>query len=169
MSFKIKLFGFFLIQLTCFVYCEDFVHNPIQYHRQNPRSGSYNYGYDTGLFGSHSFHMENKDASSGQVRGRYGYTDPDGKLRLTYYTAGPQGFNVVPDTSKPTSAAPSYRTDSHTTTTVVEAPLVRVDHHPVPLPVHDVPVSHLSRPISPCTINKPPCPRGMLSRKEFLD
>jgi len=113
--------------------------------------------------------MENKDASSGQVRGRYGYTDPDGKLRLTYYTAGPQGFNVVPDTSKPTSAAPSYRTDSHTTTTVVEAPLVRVDHHPVPLPVHDVPVSHLSRPISPCTINKPPCPRGMLSRKEFLD
>lgn len=138
------------LSLIIVVNCEDYVHNPIQYHRQNPRSGSYNYGYDTGLFGSHSFHQENRDANNGQVRGRYGYTDPDGKLRLTYYTAGPQGFNVYPDgsstssASRPTSTAPVYRTTHHH-----EEP-----HH------NDVPVSHLSRPVSPCKSNKPPCPRG---------
>lgn len=142
---------------------EDYVHNPIQYHRQNPRSGSYNYGYDTGLFGSHSFHQENRDANSGQVRGRYGYTDPDGKLRLTHYTAGPQGFNVIPDTestssiSKPTSVVPSYhRTEVRT-----------VEHHE---PAHhdsghghhvnEVPVAHHSRPTHPCKGNKLPCPGG---------
>lgn len=44
--------------------------------------------------------MEYKDAD-GVVRGRYGYTDPNGKLRVVEYEAGPNGFvargDVGPD------------------------------------------------------------------------
>jgi hypothetical protein len=147
----------FVLSFSLLVSCEDFVHNPIQYHRQNPRSGSYNYGYDTGLFGSHSFHQENRDARSGQVRGRYGYTDPEGNLRLTHYTAGPQGFNIIQDGSsgsttanRPTSSAPSYRTES-------------VHHQPPHTEVHhvnEIPVNHNTRTVLACTSNKPPCPKG---------
>ena len=126
------------------VFAEDLVHNPIQYHSQTPR-GSYNYGYDTGLYGSHSFHQENRNAN-GQVRGRYGYTDPDGNLRLTYYTAGPQGFNVIKDTPAPASApvpVPVYRTHSDVT---------HHDDRPV------IEVSSHSRPVSaPCKYRDPPC------------
>lgn len=53
-------------------------------------------GYDTGLFGAHQFHQERKD-KGGQVNGRYGYTDPNGKLRLVYYTSGPQGYQAWGD------------------------------------------------------------------------
>ena len=78
------------------VHSADYVHNPIHYHSQ-AESGAYNYGYDTGLFGAHQFHQETKNAD-GTVNGRYGYTDPDGKLRLVYYIAGPGiGYNVVKD------------------------------------------------------------------------
>ena len=78
------------------VHGADYVHNPIHYHSQAD-SGAYNYGYDTGLFGAHQFHQETKNAD-GTVNGRYGYTDPDGKLRLVYYIAGPGiGYNVVKD------------------------------------------------------------------------
>jgi hypothetical protein len=84
------------ILLKSLVTAEDYVHSPIQYQSQTD-SGTYNFGYDTGLFGSHQFHQEYKD-DSGQVRGRYGYTDPFGKLRLVHYTSGPQGYEVVSDT-----------------------------------------------------------------------
>ena len=110
---------------------DDLVHNPIQYHSQTPR-GSYNYGYDTGLYGSHQFHQENKD-NHGVVRGRYGYTDPDGKLRLTYYTAGPGGYNVIKDTT------PADRTPVETvavTAPVVHAPAVHAT------PPHVSPLLH---------------------------
>ena len=69
------------------------MHSPIQYHSQT-ESGSYNYGYDTGLLGSHQFHQERKDVD-GQVRGRYGYTDPNGKMRTVYYKSGPEGFEII--------------------------------------------------------------------------
>jgi len=84
------------ILLISLVSAEDYVHSPIQYQSQTD-GGTYNFGYDTGLFGSHQFHQEYKD-DSGQVRGRYGYTDPFGKLRLVHYTSGPQGYEVVSDT-----------------------------------------------------------------------
>lgn len=120
------------------VRAEDYVHNPIQYHSQSPKGSTYNYGYDTGLYGSHSFHQEKKD-KNGQVRGRYGYTDPDGNLRLTYYTAGPQGFNVVKD-------APDPQPD------VTHSGVTYHDNGPV---VH---VSSLSRPVpAPCRYRDPPC------------
>lgn len=77
------------------VYSADLVDHSIQYQRFNPSHGSYNYGYDTGLSGSHSFHQENKDPVTGTVRGRFGYTDPNGHLRLTNYEAGPNGYNVI--------------------------------------------------------------------------
>lgn len=75
--------------------CDNLVDHSIQYQRLNPSRGTYNYGYDTGLSGSHSFHQEKKDPVTGTVRGRYGYTDPNGHLRLTNYEAGPNGYNVV--------------------------------------------------------------------------
>lgn len=119
---------------------EDLVHNPIQYHSQNPR-GSYNYGYDTGLYGSHQFHQENKD-NHGVVRGRYGYTDPDGKLRLTYYTAGPDGYNVIKDST------PAERTPVETV--AIATPVVHTrTHHHAPIVV-----------TSPCKYRNPPCHQG---------
>ncbi|CAG2122758.1 unnamed protein product, partial [Medioppia subpectinata] len=75
---------------------DDYVHQPIHYHSQTD-SGTYNYGYDTGLHGSHQFHQEHKDGN-GVVRGRYGYTDPNGKLRLVHYKSGPKGFEIISDT-----------------------------------------------------------------------
>ena len=74
---------------------EDYIHDPIQYQSQG-NQGSYNFGYDTGLYGSHQFHHETKD-DNGVVRGKYGYTDPNGKLRLVHYTSGPNGYQVYPD------------------------------------------------------------------------
>ncbi|XP_013772778.1 cell wall protein IFF6-like [Limulus polyphemus] len=73
----------------------DYVHHPIQYHSQTDR-GTYNFGYDTGLFGAHSFRQEYRD-ENGVVRGRYGYTDPYGKLRVVYYEAGPLGYKAWGD------------------------------------------------------------------------
>ncbi|XP_022237506.1 uncharacterized protein LOC111084988 [Limulus polyphemus] len=73
----------------------DYVHHPIQYHSQTDR-GTYNFGYDTGLFGAHSFRQEHRD-ENGIVRGRYGYTDPHGKLRVVHYEAGTFGYHAWGD------------------------------------------------------------------------
>lgn len=73
----------------------DYVHYPIQYHSQTDR-GTYNFGYDTGLFGAHSFRKEHRD-ESGIIRGRYGYTDPHGKLRVIHYEAGTFGYHAWGD------------------------------------------------------------------------
>ncbi|XP_076318750.1 uncharacterized protein LOC143229826 [Tachypleus tridentatus] len=87
-----------LVTVTA-VLAVDYVHHPIQYHSQTDR-GTYNFGYDTGLFGAHSFRQEYRE-ENGIVRGRYGYTDPYGKLRVVYYEAGPLGYkawgDVYPD------------------------------------------------------------------------
>lgn len=67
-------------------------------------TGRYNFAYDTGNDNeiAHSTHMEYKGAD-GVVRGRYGYTDPNGKLRVVEYEAGPNGFvargDVGPDST----------------------------------------------------------------------
>lgn len=94
------------------VKCEDYLHSPIQYHSQT-NHGAYNFGYDTGLYGAHQFHQENKD-ENGEVRGRYGYTDPEGNLRLVYYTAGVNGFRSwsPDDPSSSSSSSSSYHTSS---------------------------------------------------------
>lgn len=50
--------------------------------------GSYTYGYE-GADGS--FKIETKDAN-GDVKGKYGYTDGDGKVRVVEYGANKYGF-----------------------------------------------------------------------------
>jgi Insect cuticle protein len=50
--------------------------------------GSYTYGYE-GADGS--FKIETK-AANGEVKGKYGYTDGDGKLRVVEYGANKYGF-----------------------------------------------------------------------------
>ncbi|XP_053207109.1 uncharacterized protein LOC128391281 [Panonychus citri] len=101
-----------LMILFGIVSSDDYVHNPIQYQSQSDK-GSYNFGYDTGLSGAHQFHQESKD-DSGLVRGRYGYTDPDGKLRLVYYSSGSNGFQAWgPDLPQPVStSSPPHSSES---------------------------------------------------------
>ncbi|GFT94223.1 uncharacterized protein NPIL_274831 [Nephila pilipes] len=78
-------------------------HREFQYNSVvDPSTGRYNFAYDTGHDNeiAHSLHMQYQDAN-GVVRGRYGYTDPRGKLRMVEYEAGPNGFvargDVGPD------------------------------------------------------------------------
>ncbi|XP_022248219.1 uncharacterized protein LOC111087096 [Limulus polyphemus] len=71
----------------------DYVHHPIQYQSKTDQN-TYNFGYDTGLLGAHSFHHEHRD-DNGIVRGRYGYTGPEGKLKVVEYEAGPAGYRVT--------------------------------------------------------------------------
>ncbi|XP_015904189.1 uncharacterized protein [Parasteatoda tepidariorum] len=69
-------------------------HRNFQYQSAiDPLTGRYNFAYDTGNDNNiaHSMHMQYQDAD-GMVRGRYGYTDPRGKLRMVEYEAGPDGF-----------------------------------------------------------------------------
>ncbi|KAI1297652.1 hypothetical protein HDE_04482 [Halotydeus destructor] len=116
-----------LVSLVTLASAADYVHNPIHYHSQNDK-GAYNFGYDTGLFGSHQFHQETKQPD-GSVTGRYGYTDPDGKLRLVYYRAGKEtGYEIIKDVASDSEASSaSYRKpvpspkDSHTHVHQVDA------------------------------------------------
>lgn len=98
----------FLVILFGLVACDDFDDNPIQYHSQSEK-GSYKFGYDTGASGAHQFHQESKD-ESGVVRGKYGYTDPEGKLRLVYYSSGSNGYQAWgPDIPQPVSPPASVQ------------------------------------------------------------
>lgn len=58
-----------------------------QINRHN-EDGSYTYGYE-GADGS--FKIETK-AANGDVKGKYGYTDGDGKMRVVEYGADKYGF-----------------------------------------------------------------------------
>lgn len=73
-------------------------HRTFQYNAQVDGRGTYNFAYDTSHQpqDAHSLHMEYRDAN-GIVRGRYGYTDPRGKLRIVEYEAGPEGFKARGD------------------------------------------------------------------------
>ncbi|KAF8796564.1 hypothetical protein HNY73_000924 [Argiope bruennichi] len=92
-------------------------HREFQYNSVvDPSTGRYNFAYDTGNDNdiAHSLHMQYQDAN-GIVRGRYGYTDPRGKLRMVEYEAGPNGFiakgDVGPD-QFPHDQAPAPGSDS---------------------------------------------------------
>lgn len=122
------------------VTCDNLVDHSIQYQRLNPSHGTYNYGYDTGLSGSHSFHQEKKDPITGTVRGRYGYTDPNGHLRLTNYEAGPNGYNVV-SSAQVTHAKPLV-------------PVATGEHH------SDYVAVSSSSPGVPARCARQPCPRS---------
>lgn len=66
-----------------------------RYHIENHKgAGSYKFGYDTGSGPSQSFRQEERDPD-GNVRGRYGYVDPTGTLRVVEYKAGVGGFQVL--------------------------------------------------------------------------
>lgn len=72
----------------------DYTHDQIQYQSLGTKNGAYNFGYDTGVFGAHSFHQQWRD-EEGEVRGRFGYTDPNGDLRITHYKAGRDGYKIL--------------------------------------------------------------------------
>ncbi|CAN7989546.1 unnamed protein product [Ixodes hexagonus] len=56
--------------------------------------GSYKFGYDTGE-GPHQNFRQEERSSDGTVRGRYGYMDANGYLRVVEYVADDSGFHVV--------------------------------------------------------------------------
>lgn len=63
-----------------------------QINRHN-EDGSYTYGYEAS---DGSFKIETK-AANGEVKGKYGYTDADGKVRVVEYGANKFGFQPSGD------------------------------------------------------------------------
>jgi Insect cuticle protein len=63
-----------------------------QINRHN-EDGSYTYGYEAS---DGSFKIETK-AANGEVKGKYGYTDVDGKVRVVEYGANKFGFQPSGD------------------------------------------------------------------------
>ncbi|XP_069701786.1 cuticle protein 6-like [Periplaneta americana] len=59
----------------------------------NALDGSYHFGYDTGLMKYQSFREEIRDAD-GHVRGKFGFIDPQGVLRITEYVADTLGYRT---------------------------------------------------------------------------
>ncbi|KAH7946587.1 hypothetical protein HPB52_001622 [Rhipicephalus sanguineus] len=57
------------------------------------QAGSYKFGYDTGAQ-QHHFRQEER-TSDGTVRGRYGFTDANGYLRVIEYVADETGYHVI--------------------------------------------------------------------------
>jgi integrin beta 8 len=55
-------------------------------------SGTYEFGYEVGPDGQ--FHHENR-GPDGVVYGCYGYVDPNGKPRVTFYVSDGWGYRVV--------------------------------------------------------------------------
>ncbi|KAG8201048.1 hypothetical protein JTE90_002723 [Oedothorax gibbosus] len=107
-----------ILSPTLVISQENVEHREFQYNSLvDPSTGRYNFAYDTGNNNgddvAHSMHMQYADAD-GMVRGRYGYTDPNGKLRVVEYEAGPQGFiargDVGPD-QFPHGQAPAPASD----------------------------------------------------------
>ncbi|XP_076373795.1 uncharacterized protein LOC143258548 [Tachypleus tridentatus] len=56
--------------------------------------GTYKYGYDTGSGPNQSFRQEER-AENGTVRGRWGYVDSYGMLRVTEYLADATGYHIL--------------------------------------------------------------------------
>ncbi|XP_054712282.1 uncharacterized protein LOC129221925 [Uloborus diversus] len=115
--FLINLFAVWIAVALTVDCAEQDEHRDFQYNSVvDSQTGRYNFAYDTGNDNeiAHSLHMQYRDAN-GVVRGRYGYTDPRGKLRMVEYEAGPNGFvargDVGPDMF-PHDNAPEQTTDS---------------------------------------------------------
>ncbi|KAG8198322.1 hypothetical protein JTE90_021572 [Oedothorax gibbosus] len=75
----------------------------VQYQLQD--HNSYRFGYDTGTGPSQSFREETRDPD-GTVRGRYGFIDPLGTLRIVDYMADHTGFHIL-SSLKLTAEAPA--------------------------------------------------------------
>lgn len=136
-------------------------HRDFQYNSVvDPLTGQYNFAYDTGNDNeiAHSTHMQYRDAS-GVVRGRYGYTDPRGKLRVVEYEAGPNGFvargDVGPDSS-PHDQTPETQVPQ-------TAPYTQEDLESDPRPVQmagwDPMQDPMGQPVS--SVDSDPSPQGV--------
>ncbi|XP_064487465.1 larval cuticle protein A3A-like [Ornithodoros turicata] len=67
----------------------------VQYQVQDHAGkGTYKFGYDTGDDPAQHFRQEER-AQDGTVRGRYGFVDPNGYLRVVEYVADESGFHVI--------------------------------------------------------------------------
>ncbi|GIX81081.1 uncharacterized protein CEXT_598341 [Caerostris extrusa] len=85
---------------------------PSQHHGRNLRSGgahpghgptttselrgpgTYKFGYDTGPGPNQSF-RQGREGPEGEVKGRYGYVEPSGALRVVEYKADASGFHIL--------------------------------------------------------------------------
>ncbi|KAF8778229.1 cuticle protein 6-like [Argiope bruennichi] len=56
--------------------------------------GTYKFGYDTGPGPNQSFRQEER-GPGGEVKGRYGYVEPSGALRVVEYMADSTGFHIL--------------------------------------------------------------------------
>ncbi|GFY23285.1 uncharacterized protein TNCV_3939811 [Trichonephila clavipes] len=56
--------------------------------------GTYKFGYDTGPGPNQSFRQEER-GPEGEVKGRYGYVEPSGALRVVEYRADSTGFHIL--------------------------------------------------------------------------
>ncbi|CAG2167427.1 unnamed protein product, partial [Oppiella nova] len=76
---------------------------------------SYDFKYSTGSEGPAQLFREEHRDHDGTVRGKYGYVDPNGKLRVVEYTAGANGYQVSgdigPDSEVQNEAQQQYRSD----------------------------------------------------------
>ncbi|CAG2114862.1 unnamed protein product, partial [Medioppia subpectinata] len=76
---------------------------------------SYDFKYSTGREGPAQLFREEHRDHDGTVRGKYGYVDPNGKLRVVEYTAGAQGYvvsgDVGPDPAVQSEAQAQQRDD----------------------------------------------------------
>ncbi|XP_077539309.1 larval cuticle protein 16/17-like [Haemaphysalis longicornis] len=57
--------------------------------------GSYKFGYDTGEGARQQNFRQEERTSDGTVRGRYGFTDANGYLRVIEYIADDTGYHVI--------------------------------------------------------------------------
>ncbi|XP_054153120.1 uncharacterized protein LOC128951860 [Oppia nitens] len=71
---------------------------------------SYDFKYSTGSEGPAQLFREEHRDHDGSVRGKYGYVDPNGKLRVVEYRAGANGYTVTGDIGpdKATQSAAQY-------------------------------------------------------------
>ncbi|KAF8790838.1 larval cuticle protein 1-like [Argiope bruennichi] len=88
---------------------------------------SYQFGYDTGTGPSQSFREETRD-SNGTVRGRYGYIDPLGTLRIVDYMADHTGFHIL------SSLQLTAETPSTTPRPTLKTTTTRSPRNPIQLP-----------------------------------
>ncbi|OQR70614.1 hypothetical protein BIW11_11524, partial [Tropilaelaps mercedesae] len=66
-----------------------------EFQFQDTDTSEYSFGYDTGPENpSGHFRLEER-MEDGSVRGRYGYTDPNGLLKIVEYFADDSGFHIL--------------------------------------------------------------------------
>ncbi|XP_023725686.2 uncharacterized protein LOC111874421 [Cryptotermes secundus] len=65
----------------------------VHFKTLNTIDGSYHFGYDTGLMRYQSFREEVRDPT-GRIKGKFGFIDPRGLLRITEYTADKLGYRA---------------------------------------------------------------------------